>query len=65
MRNCSGSASSASFTSASVNAVEHLVLGAAAGVGRLEPAEAAVEVEVLDVVEVDLARAGASWPGRC
>ena len=36
------------------DAVEHLGLGGAARVGRLEPAEAAVQVEVLGVVEVDL-----------
>ena len=45
--------------------VEQLVLGAATGQRRLEAAEPAVEVEVLDVVEVGLARAGASWPGSC
>ena len=34
--------------------VEHLGLGRAPGVGGLEPAEAAEEVEVLGVVELDL-----------
>src|SRR3954468_3343790 len=34
--------------------VEHLFLGAATGRGRLQPAQAAVEIQVLDVVELGL-----------
>ena len=46
-------------------ALDQLVLGAAAGHRRLEAAEPPVHVEVLDVVEVGLVRAAAAWPGRC
>ena len=45
------------------NRVEDLGLGPLLGLDRLEPADALVQVEVLDVVELDLLRAGASWPG--
>src|SRR3954447_151316 len=36
--------------------VEHLLLGAAAGGGCLQPAQAAVQVQVFDVVELGLLR---------
>ena len=55
-RNCSGRSSSASFTSVVGEPLEQLVLGAATGHRRLETTEPAVHVEVLDVVEVGLAR---------
>ena len=54
MRKLSGSASTASFTSASVKRSISSSSARAAGPGRLEAAEPAVEVEVLDLVEVGL-----------
>ena len=44
--------------------VEHLLLGAAASGGRLQPAQPAVEVEVFDVVELGLLRPAFAGPVR-
>ena len=57
IRNCSGRSSSACLHLVVGEALEQLVLGAAAGHRRLEAAEPPVQVEVLDVVEVGLVRA--------
>ena len=65
MRNCSGRASSASFTSSSVNQSISSSSALRPASGLLERAEAAVEVEVLDLVEVGLLGPALLGPVAC
>ena len=62
MRNCSGQGLDRLLDVALGEVLQHLLLGAAPGAHRLEAAEAAVEVQVLDVVELGLLGAALAGP---